>query len=272
MKLLAILCIALLTAGCMNKYGTTKQQPCTSERPMVGNPSVEALDPQSVVTTEKVSEEVVTRTVIEVREGDILLAGKEKGELFTVTLDTKLLDKDGKEIQASDLQAGQVVEIGYSGIVLEIYPGKMDTPDYIQVIDEGESLVGFYREVLEALYEEDAALNDGITLFAFDLDGVENLSEGEKDGLVYVMSMAHGFGGIRGNFQELCEEGYIDKEKLYFEQGVLFEIKTTKVKEQSFRFNASKWRSGLGAIGWNDCKATKEKGVWQYEVKDRWIS
>lgn len=71
---------------------------------------------------------------------------------------------------------------------------------------------------------------------------------------------------------ELTEEGLINKENLYFPEGILITIKTEKVKNNSFRFDVEKWRSGLGAIGYDSCEGTFEDGGGTYRLGEAWIS
>ncbi len=135
------------------------------------------------------------------------------------------------------------------------------------------ALVDFYFNVLTELYESDEGLNSEIDTLAFDLTEANNLSEADKAALVERMGEQYGFATVCGTFEELCEQGYIDREKLYFPDGLLFRIDEVEVKGKNrFTFGMSKWRSGLGAIGADDCKATGKNGVWSYTAGAMWIS
>lgn len=137
---------------------------------------------------------------------------------------------------------------------------------------QGEALVGFYQTILDDLWNVDEGLNSGINVLALDLAQVSNLTEAEKDELVNMVSQSHGVEGIRGTFDELSEQGYIDKENLYFETGMLITIETTDVTEDSFTFDVTKWRSGTGAYFFIDCKAVKNGNGWSYTVGSEAIS
>jgi len=139
-------------------------------------------------------------------------------------------------------------------------------------LGQGEELVGFYQTILDDLWKVDEGLNSEINVLAFDLSQVSNLTEAEKDELVNLVSKSHGVEGIRGTFDELSEQGYIDKENLYFETGLLITIETTDVTEDRFTFDVTKWRSGDGAYFFIDCKAVKTGNGWSYTVGSEAIS
>ena len=81
--------------------------------------------------------------------------------------------------------------------------------------------------------------------------------------------------------QELADQGYIDRENLYWEDGVLFSI-TEKAEPVYFMpegmaavtFDAEKWRSGLGAYFFCDCTSFQTAaGHWDgYSVGSEAIS
>lgn len=138
--------------------------------------------------------------------------------------------------------------------------------------EQGEALVAFYQAILDDLWNVDEGLNSDIDVLAFDLSKVSNLTEDEKDDLVEIVSKAHGVEGIRSTFDELSEQGYIDKETLNFETGMLIIIETADVTEDSFTFDTKKWRSGDGAYYFNDCKAVKGHDGWSYNIGSEAIS
>ena len=137
---------------------------------------------------------------------------------------------------------------------------------------QGEALVAFYQDMLDDLWNRDKGLNSDIDVLAFDLSQVTNLSEDEKDDLVEAVSKSYGAEGIRGTFDELSEQGYIDKENLRFETGILITIEITDVTGDSFTFDAKKWRSGTGAYFFDDCKAVKTEDGWSYTIGSEAIS
>lgn len=134
----------------------------------------------------------------------------------------------------------------------------------------------FILEVLEDLWNVDSGLNGGISQIGIDLSGLTHLTEEEKESVMNVFASKHNLPYIAGTWEELCEQGYIDKENLYWEDGLFFSIKTTEVNDfilDSTTFDAQKWRSGLGAYFFSQCTARKKlNGKWSYTVGAEAIS
>jgi len=215
---------------------------------------------------------VLAGKIVQMHDNTFLLAGSGVSDLYVISYALDIYNADNKPIDASSLKAGQEVEIGYSGGVMESYPAQLGKPVYIKITGEGDDLVGFYQTILDDLWKKDKGLNPEGGVLAFDLTQVENLNEAEKSALVYIVSEDRGLTGITGTFDELSEQGYINKEKLYFGDGMLIEFELTDVTEESFMFNVRKWRSGTGAYFFNDCKAVKTGDDWQYTVGSEAIS
>ena len=215
---------------------------------------------------------VLAGKIIRVNDKSLLLAGTGASDLYTVSSTSAVYDIDNKASDQSTLKAGQNVEIGYSGAIMESYPAQLGDPVYIRITGQGDDMVGFYQTVLNDLWNVDSGLNSDISVLAFDLSKVTNLSDAEKSALVYVVSSSHNLQGITGTFDELSEQGYIDKDKAYFEKGILFIIEITDITEDSFTFKAEKWRSGDGAYYFIDCKAVRNDASWSYTVGSQAIS
>lgn len=215
---------------------------------------------------------VLTGKIAKLYDDSFLLAGTGASDLYIVSSEPDLYNTDNTPADASALKAGLTVEIGYSGNIMESYPAQLDAPVYIKITGQEDDLTGFYQTILNDLWNVDAGLNSGISILAFDLSQVTNLSDAEKSALVYMVSSGHNLQGVTGTFDELSEQGYINKEYLYFENGMLFELTLSDVTEESFTFDASKWRSGTGAYFFSSCKAVKDGGVWSYTVGSEAIS
>ncbi len=149
-----------------------------------------------------------------------------------------------------------------------------------------EDVCGLYLEVLEDLWNVDPGLNGEITQIGIDLSELSHLTEAEKDTVMSEFASKHNLPYIAGTFEELCEQGYIDRENLYWKDGLLFSIKTNEdavwndpniteggsVSELT-SFDAQKWRSGLGAYFFGQCTAQKNAdGTWSYTVGQAAIS
>jgi hypothetical protein len=189
-----------------------------------------------------------------------------------VSTELEIYDEDSKATDTAALRAGQEIEIGYTGGIMESYPAQPGGPVYIKILRHGDDLVGFYQSILNDLWNRDKGLNPDTGMLAFDLSQIGNMNEGEKSALVYTVSEAYGLTGMTGTFDELSEQGYINKEQLYFENGMLIRFELSDVKEDRFTFNVTKWRSGTGAYIFHDCKAVKKGGVWSYTIGSEMIS
>lgn len=133
-----------------------------------------------------------------------------------------------------------------------------------------------YLEVLEDLWNVDPGLNNGISQIGFDLSELSHLTEVEKETVMQEFASKHDLPYIEGTWEELCEQGYIDKDNLYWEDGLFFSIKTNKDGDsdpERTAFDAQKWRSGLGAYFFGQCTAQKNaNGKWSYTVGQEAIS
>jgi hypothetical protein len=215
---------------------------------------------------------VLAGKIVQIYDHSFLLAGKNAADLYMIQSSLKIYDANNNAADASALKAGQEAEIGYSGGIMESYPMQLGKPAYIKITGQGEDLVGFYQTILNDLWNVDQGLNPDSGVLAFDLTQVENLSNAEKSALVYIVSGSYGLTGLAGTFDELGEQGYINRENLYFENGMLFEFELTNVTQNSFTFDVKKWRSGTGAYIFHDCKAVKSGDDWNYTVGAEMIS
>ena len=130
-----------------------------------------------------------------------------------------------------------------------------------------------YLLVLEDLWNVDPGLNDGISQIGIDLSELSHLTEPEKETVMNGFASKHDLPFIAGTWEELCDQGYIDKDNLYWEDGLFFSIKTTKTTSKLTVFDAQKWRSGKGAYFFGQCTAKESRdGTWSYTVGQEAIS
>ena len=143
-----------------------------------------------------------------------------------------------------------------------------------------EDVCELYLGVLEDLWSVDSGLNSKIHQIGIDLSELSHLTEVEKDTVMSEFASKHDLPYIIGTWEELCEQGYIDKDNLYWEDGLFFSIKTNEDAEWNLpaikdgdavpeltSFDAQKWRSGLGAYFFGQCTAQKNAdGTWSYAV------
>ena len=206
-----------------------------------------------------------TGLVAHVAGSSFLLAGENTGELYFVSTDVPVFNADETPCEAA-VAVGQIVEVGYSGNILETYPAQLGAPSCVRLTGEVRDTIPLYRQVFDDLWETDPALNSDITYIAFDLQGAANLNDGEKAALVYLIGCDYGKQTLTGTFNELCEQGYIDEENLHFENGILFSFSVSEDNGDTFTFDAEKWRSGLGAYFFSNCTAKRTNAGWTYEV------
>ena len=149
-----------------------------------------------------------------------------------------------------------------------------------------EDVCELYLEVLEDLWDVDPGLNDGISQIGIDLSELSHLTDAEKEKVMRDFAAKHDLPYIAGTWEELCEQGLIDKENLYWEDGLFFSIKTDEDAVWNLpnikngdpvpdltAFDAHKWRSGLGAYFFGQCTAQKNAdGKWSYTVGQHAIS
>lgn len=130
--------------------------------------------------------------------------------------------------------------------------------------------VGAYTTVIDKLYEEDSGLNSNIKYIAIDTSQIVNLNDEEKAELLKELE-DYNLEVLDMTFEELEKEGYI--EDLYFEEGIFFEIEDEHIKRNSITMDISKWRSGLGAIGYDGTVIKYKNGEWEIQKQgDAWIS
>lgn len=133
---------------------------------------------------------------------------------------------------------------------------------------------GAYMAVFEKLMKTDDALNADIKYIALDYE--KAMTENKKD-LEEAFSeycTEHGYQLLIDDFEGLCESGYIEKDELYFKDGIIISFEDSELTEEKLVTDASKWRSGLGAVGAEYTVINKD-GKWEIDqngVQQEWIS
>lgn len=200
----------------------------------------------------------------------LVLAGEKSGEVYTVNTDELTVFTDGEAASAADLKNGMILTVDAGYELLETWPAQIKRATVHTQSESGDkddygNICGLYLQVLEDLWTNDSALNADITYISVDLNKAPgHLTDGEKAAVTWIFSGRHNAQGLQFSFEELKENGYIDKSVLYWEDGVLFRISqsdTGRDTAQKITFNADKWRSGTGAIFYTDCTAKRGKGV-----------
>lgn len=263
-RVTALLCAALvlLLAGCTAapKPGAPSAAATGPETPGTATPGLEA---PGAAAVEPEGGALLAGTVIDVSDGSLLLAGEGVYEgLYQVSLDGVPVEPGGAEA----LCVGKRAEVTFGGITAECFPEIPADVTRVRAVDGDLSPFVLYRQALFDLMETDEGLNGGARYLGVDLSGATNLTGGEKLALQYLLEQRYGLSVLPGTFDELCEQGYIDRDALYWEDGVLLRVALVEDGTDTFRFDAEKWRSGLGAIYWTDCTAARGAEGWTYEV------
>lgn len=251
-----------LTAG--NGSSSPTAGGSTDSMPQSGSslPSSESTQPTDASTA------TVELKICTVNGSSICAVGLSEpyGEAYTFTCTPEQLTG------AEALLPGMIVEAVCDEAVLETWPAQLQAHS-VTVKERQPDYYSLYDQILEDIFAQDEALNSSAVYFGFDFTGVDALRENEKLLLAWNFSTAHSAEPLQGTIQELMDEGYIDEENLYWEDGVHFTIKEEKVEQSTVTFSVTKWRSGLGAIGYTNTASQDKHGEWVFqEISNMWIS
>ena len=206
--------------------------------------------------------------------------GSESAQPASVTAVCRVVSNDGSLLLAgmdgdpniyiltpeddTDLAVGTLVEVTYDGTILETWPAQLGGVSAVEVFESGfDDRCALYLQVLEDLWEVGSGLNGDVTYIGVDLSRT-SLSDSERAAVAWAFTGKHGGELVTGTWEELAEQGYIDRENLYWEDGILFSI-TEKDMEGTYSltpvtFDAQKWRSGLGTYFYCDCTSVQTAG------------
>ncbi len=129
---------------------------------------------------------------------------------------------------------------------------------------------GAYEAAIDKLYNEDEALNLNIKYLAVDTTKMKNLTEESKKTLLKNLEK-YGLIVLDTTSSELEKNGYIKDTN--FEEGILFELEDEEMKNNTIKMDVSKFRSGIGAIGYEGMELKYRNGKWEIkESGSPWIS
>lgn len=248
--------------------------------------------------------------VVSVSENNVLLLAdvdSERGDIYTLDAGELSLEHDqaelGELLDDGQLAAGALVEVAFGGDILESYPALFGGVERITVLpDEFDDRCALYLRVLNDLWGKDEGLNSsGVEYISVDL-AATSLTPAERSAVAWTFAQSHSAEPLELNYEQLCEEGYIsglEGENIFpaWENGVLFTITETDDPvtfnlpslseggeepsmsqfniKNTVSFDASKWRTALGAYGFSKCVAVQNNdGVWgDYRINGpEWIS
>lgn len=216
---------------------------------------------------------LLCRIVDGAAEGELLLAAQ-RGEgdaLYRLTVGDTAVLLDGQPADAGQLRDGMLLTVEYTGSVLETYPAMLEGVTALHAVTAGQDdRCGLVLQAFEDLWAEDSGLNGDIAYMGFEIGETLVPEASEREGIAWRFAELHGVQPLTGSWQQLADEGYIDAENLYWEDGLFFSFTPTENKDQKedqLFFTAQKWRSGLGALFFVDCTARRDaSGGWQYEA------
>ena len=248
--------------------------------------------------------------VVSVSENNVLLLAdvdSERGDIYTLDAGELSLEHDQAELGGllddGQLAVGALVEVAFGGDILESYPALFGGVERITVLpDEFDDRCALYLRVLNDLWGKDEGLNSsGVEYISVDLSAT-SLTPAERSAVAWTFAQAHGAMPLELNYEQLCAEGYVsglEGENAFpaWENGVLFTIAETDEPvtfnlpslseggelpsmtqyniKNTVSFDASKWRTALGAYGFSKCVAVQNNdGVWgDYHINGpEWIS
>lgn len=274
----SVLC---LLSGCGRN--TVETTPLPSGTPAAATPSLGQDETPSYLTA----------VIVDGAEtGELLLAGEEAYDVYTMGVKDLPVWIDGAETDYTALRDGMTVELAFNGFIAESFPAQPGVSYGLTVVEEGNGQCALWLQVLEDLWSVDGGLNAGITQVGVDLSQVPGLTDGERSAIAWAFASAHGVSPVTGTLEELWKEGYFtastepaegyaDSLALYqWEDGVHFSIDVDEEAVWNLpaldpeeeppvlvAFDAQKWRSGLGAYSFADCVGQRgEDGAWTYTV------
>lgn len=248
--------------------------------------------------------------VVSVSENNVLLLAdvdSERGDIYTLDAGELSLEHDqaelGELLDDGQLAVGALVEVAFGGDILESYPALFGEVERITVLpDEFDDRCALYLRVLNDLWGKDEGLNSsGVEYISVDL-AATSLTPAERSAVAWTFAQSHGAEPMELSYEQLCAEGYISGltgENAFpqWEKGILFTITETDDPvtfnlpslseggelpsmtqyniKNTVSFDASKWRTALGAYGFSECVAAQDNsGVWgDYHINGgEWIS
>lgn len=275
MLMITCLCLSL----CMGCGADKEKKPGVGEQN--GTVDGSAVDDSGNMVEGPSAEITLTCRVVYEEDGSLLLAEYEggPGAVYRIgTASVPVVTERGRAIESDEIEEGSLIEIYYSGEIMESYPATPAGITRIVLLDYGfDNMCEMYLDVLEDLWETDKGLNSDISMVSVDLSGTR-LPEAEQAAVAWRFGEEYGIMVLESSYEELVADGMIDADNLYWEDGCLFTI-TEKEMEGTYNanvvtFDAQKWRSGLGAYFFMDCTSIQSGlGEWcEYQIGAEAIS
>lgn len=260
-----ILLIAIIALGCSPQQRLTE-----GSEPKVSIDAKISTEPPQGVT--------FRAEVLDTEQGLLIAPDEDSNEFLSsdrmlVNIsNAELVGRDGTAITGEQLLFGDIVLISYGGTIAESYPAQI-TALKVEVIDHDELTDG-YLKLIDDIHLEDSGLNADIEMIALDTTDWIEAGQVRKSIIFEKVKNTYGYEVIEGTYDELVEQGLIEKDQLYFPKGILIKISNMQylAKKHKITCAISKWRSGLGAIGSDAVTAQLNSGEWKVTRESTWIS
>lgn len=264
-------------------------------------PLVPPVDNDKVTCGSGVPYSMICRIVDGVGTGELLLAELEtdglipsgRGGVFLLAEEGLEIWLDNQRVEPSELEDGMSVKVFYRESFDGSFPVRLEEVLCVEAWSLGSfqnpgggyyDLCGLYLQVLDDLWQADAALNADISAVALDLSKAPGgLSETEQKALMWRFAQRHGVEVLANDREALMEGGYLTRLEIPGYEGetafyqwndsCLFSIsahETGEVETYSLpvlRFDAHKYRGPLAAYWFSNCTAVwPQLGTWSEYV------
>ena len=158
------------------------------------------------------------------------------------------------------IKAGDVIEITYNGIIGMSYPGFIGGASKVELVSSGDDLVGAYVNAISEFINtaDGLAVQDGYC--AVSMDEVSNLSDAERQAVVYMFpqKINTGIQAYSASIDELVADGRIinnEDGSKSFEDGFVLAVRSEIVGD-SFRIQLDGWSNSakIKQSDWIDVK------------------
>lgn len=129
-----------------------------------------------------------------------------------------------------------------------------------------------YIQAIDNLLEEDTALNEGMKYIAIDMETLKGINRDDEKTITEYFERKY-TKVKNASLEDLKKEGEFDVRNKLLKNGVAVKVnKVVEFTDDSIIFEASKFKSGLGAIGM-EFKFKKQDRVWKLDDSGlKWIA
>lgn len=181
-------------------------------------------------------------------------------------------DENGIAVTNDYLKKGMSVYMRCEEVITDTVPGRLLGLKHIRVEEQSLDFSDLYYDIISIINNDDGNRFGNLQLLAFDLNGVYNLAQAEKNELVYRIQNCFGIDAVLSSYEELEQNGLIDSKSQTFANGALFTIEIIEDSNGTLSFSISKWQSDTCAVGYPLCVAeyNDEEQKWEFVSRDKW--